>query len=256
MLDSCSKFRNKIKFHLFCYIAKKAERIVVLQDGHGSVAVTYFTYLLVMQCTVYTSPRSQPLSCLWPISGRLKVLNVFFCHNFLHPRYLWRVSLAAEHGLKLGGWQWQLTALAPGNNVHLCNKLAMSSICELSAAGSHWTSYIIYTRSTVLCIMCICNHNKSNRIDFATVVKVDRRIGWHYTTTILCLRIGARLTRYQNCKFHNFASTISRHADGISRYSVSPSAGPLLPLLCKHHSLLTLHQASTVCTHTVNTNNV
>ena len=30
------------------------------------------------------------------------------------------------------------------------------------------------------------------------VVKVDRRIRWHYTTTILRLRIGARLTRYRN----------------------------------------------------------
>ena len=59
---------------------------------------------------------------------------------------------------------------------------------------------------------------------------MDRRIRWHYTTTILRLRIGARLTRYRNCKFHNFARTISRHADGISRYSVPPSAGPLLPL--------------------------
>ena len=63
-----------------------------------------------------------------------------------------------------------------------------------------------------------------------TVVKVDRRIRWHYTTTILRLRIGARLTRYRNCKFHNFARTISRHADGIRRYSVPLSAGPLLPL--------------------------
>ena len=69
------------------------------------------------------------------------------------------------------------------------------------------------------------------------VVKVDRRIRWHYTTTILRLRIGARLTRYRNCKFHNGCRTISwhadgisRHADGISRYSVPPSAGPLLPL--------------------------
>ena len=61
------------------------------------------------------------------------------------------------------------------------------------------------------------------------VVKVDRRIRWHYTTTILRLRIGARLTSYRNCKFHNFARTISRHADGISRYSVPPSAGPLYP---------------------------
>ena len=57
-----------------------------------------------------------------------------------------------------------------------------------------------------------------------SVVKVDRRIRWHYTTTIPRLRIGARLTRYRNCKFHNFARTISRHADGISRYCVPPSA--------------------------------
>jgi len=64
-----------------------------------------------------------------------------------------------------------------------------------------------------------------------SVVRVDRRIRWHYTTTILRLRIGARLTRYRNCKFLNFARTISRHADGISRYSVPPSAGPLLPQL-------------------------
>ena len=63
------------------------------------------------------------------------------------------------------------------------------------------------------------------------VVKVDWRIRWHYTTTtILRLRIGARLTRYRNCKFHNGCRTISRHADGINRYSVPPSAGPLLPL--------------------------
>ena len=58
----------------------------------------------------------------------------------------------------------------------------------------------------------------------------SRRIRWHYTTTILRFRIDARLTRYRNCKFHNGCRTISRHADGISRYSVPPSAGPLLPL--------------------------
>jgi len=68
-----------------------------------------------------------------------------------------------------------------------------------------------------------------------SVVKVDRRIRWHYTTTILRLRIGARLTRYRNCNFHNGCRTISRHADGISRYSVPPSAGPLLPLPKSHH---------------------
>ena len=63
-----------------------------------------------------------------------------------------------------------------------------------------------------------------------SVVKVDRRIRWHYTTTILRLRIGARLRGYRNYKFQNFVRTISRHADGISRYSVPPSAGPLLPM--------------------------
>jgi len=79
----------------------------------------------------------------------------------------------------------------------------------------------IFTRATLSLYRC------------STVVKVDRRIRWHYTTTILRLRIGARLTRYRNnCKFHNFARTISRHADGISRYSVPPSAGgSLLPLV-------------------------
>jgi len=39
------------------------------------------------------------------------------------------------------------------------------------------------------------------------------------------------LRAYRNCKFHNGCRTISRHADGISRYSVPPSAGPLLPLV-------------------------
>ena len=68
------------------------------------------------------------------------------------------------------------------------------------------------------------------KYDQDPVVKVDRRIRWHHTTTILRLRIGARLTRYRNCKFHNGCPAISRHADGISRYSVPPSAGPLLPL--------------------------
>ena len=75
------------------------------------------------------------------------------------------------------------------------------------------------------------------------VVKVDRRIRWHYTTTILRLRIGARLTRYQNCKFHNGCPAISRHADGISRYSVPPSAGSLLPLcICMVPSLIFLER--------------
>jgi len=48
----------------------------------------------------------------------------------------------------------------------------------------------------------------------------DQVAPWHYTTTILRLCIGAPLTRYRNGKFHNFARTISRQVDGISRYSV------------------------------------
>ena len=78
---------------------------------------------------------------------------------------------------------------------------------------------------------------------FVAVVKVDRRIWWHYTTTILHLRIGARGIEIVNFTTaaprspipddsSRYARTISRHADGISRYSVPPSAGPLLPLVC------------------------
>jgi len=64
-----------------------------------------------------------------------------------------------------------------------------------------------------------------------SVVKVDR---WHYTTTILRLRI---VKCKKDCflipeinEVSRHARTISRHADGISRYSVPASAGPLLPL--------------------------
>ena len=46
-----------------------------------------------------------------------------------------------------------------------------------------------------------------------------------------------RLTRYRNWKFHNGCHTISWHADGISWYSVPPSAGPLLPLIIPIHSI-------------------
>jgi len=78
--------------------------------------------------------------------------------------------------------------------------------------------------------------------NWGLVVKVDRRIRWHYTTTILHLRIGARGIEIVNFTTavprspipddsSRYARTISRHADGISRYSVPPSAGPLLPLL-------------------------
>ena len=67
------------------------------------------------------------------------------------------------------------------------------------------------------------------------MVKVDRRIRWHYTTTILCLRFGAQLTRYRNCKFHNFTRTISRHADGISRYSVRLVPAHFYPCVLHTH---------------------
>ena len=63
------------------------------------------------------------------------------------------------------------------------------------------------------------------------VVKVDRRIRWHYVHYYYTSPSHwCTTTRYRNCKFYNFARTISRHADGISRYSVPPSAGPLLPM--------------------------
>jgi len=46
-----------------------------------------------------------------------------------------------------------------------------------------------------------------------TVVKVDRRIRWHYTTTILRLRIGARLTaHFYPCKLTLSAGTLMASA--------------------------------------------
>ena len=107
---------------------------------------------------------------------------------------------------------------------------------------SHTKSAYTESDSTAVARIRHRNDHRGGRIgpgaefDIYAVIKVDRRIRWHYTTTIPRLRIGARLTKYRNCKFHNFARTISRHADGISRYSVPPSAGPLLPLPLDHYS--------------------
>ena len=92
----------------------------------------------------------------------------------------------------------------------LGNRLMIALCCALSllvVAQYKWLCYcycIIYMRS-----------GKSGPKD---------QVALHYYYTC------AWLTRYRNCKFHNGCRTISRHADGISRYSVPPSAGPLLPL--------------------------
>ena len=112
----------------------------------------------------------------------------------------------------------------------------MSSYLSTMARNYHTKSAYTESDSTAVARIRHRNDHRGGRIgpgaefDIYAVIKVDRRIRWHYTTTIPRLRIGARLTKYRNCKFHNFARTISRHADGISRYSVPPSAGPLLLL--------------------------
>ena len=62
------------------------------------------------------------------------------------------------------------------------------------------------------------------------VVRVDRKIRWHYTTTILRLRIGARLTRY---RIVNFTILLALSAGTLMASAGTPyrhSAGPLLPL--------------------------
>ena len=78
------------------------------------------------------------------------------------------------------------------------------------------------------------------------------QVALHYYYTSLRLRIGARLTRYRNCKFHNynFARTVSRHPDGISRYSVPPSAGPLYPWMYRHSSVVSTVEAPSSIQHT------
>jgi len=99
------------------------------------------------------------------------------------------------------------------------------ALCQL--ANSHWHHHItssrrmqvywpLYPMNNLMYIKSIITHSLKLQYYGFPVVKVDRRIRWHYTTTIIRLRIGARLTRYRNCKFHNGCCTISRHADGIS----------------------------------------
>ena len=117
--------------------------------------------------------------------------------------------------------------------------LVINNIPEIALVVVDYTLYLVFTarkcsyrRWPLLAVSVYASGSCPSvclSVPFA-VVKVDRRIRWHYTTAILRFRIGARLTRYRNCKLHNFARTISRYADGISRYSVPPSAGPLLPL--------------------------
>ena len=62
-----------------------------------------------------------------------------------------------------------------------------------------------------------------------TVVKVDRRIRWHYTTTILRLRIGARLTRYRGIEIVNFTT-----AAALSAGTLMASAGTPYRLVPAH----------------------
>ena len=66
----------------------------------------------------------------------------------------------------------------------------------------------IFTRATLSLYRC------------STVVKVDRRIRWHYTTTILRLRIGARLTRYRNNV--NFTISLALSADTLMASAGTP----------------------------------
>ena len=84
------------------------------------------------------------------------------------------------------------------------------------------------------------------------VVKVDRRIRWHYTTRGLLYFAFALVHDSRGIEIVNFTVSLalfSRHADGISRYSVPPSAGPLLPLrkaqqtTCQNPQLLTQHHS-------------
>ena len=85
-------------------------------------------------------------------------------------------------------------------------------LCPLS----FWLTLPRGVLSTYWCVSLFAGNMQAIRClavliaQLPAVVKVDRRIRWHYTTTVLRLRIGARLTRYRNCNFHNGCRTISR----------------------------------------------
>ena len=64
-----------------------------------------------------------------------------------------------------------------------------------------------------------CQSEASIGVLLRSVVKVDRRIRWHYTTTILRLRIGARLTRYE---IVNFAISLALSAGTLMASAGTP----------------------------------
>jgi len=79
-----------------------------------------------------------------------------------------------------------------------------------------------------------------------TVVKVDRRIRWHYTTTILRLRISARLTRYRNCKFHNGCRGTLMASAGTPYRLVPAHFYPCNTKFVKRH-VVVASEAQTIC---------
>jgi len=70
---------------------------------------------------------------------------------------------------------------------------------------------------------CLPLHYHTVLLSHATpVVKVDRRIRWHYTTTILRLRIGARLTaNFYRCTLALSAGTLMASAG--TQYRLVPA---------------------------------
>jgi len=139
----------------------------------------------------------------------------YYINSALHPS-----GVASSTSF---GWGKCGNVTSAGWQVTLCNPMwhvgSRSGVATLRTAIHLLLTYLLtVARSVVsLCVEQPLTRAKTAELidmpverwliwsDIRSVVKVDRRIRWHYTTTstILRLRIGARLTRYRNCKFHN-----------------------------------------------------
>ena len=94
-------------------------------------------------------------------------------------------NTSVQHNPAAADWNSQCDFCWPPN----IPELSLSSWYTLLERSHDHNRTPVLSRGRLLpCILV------SDPIQWCPVVKVDRRIRWHYTTTILRLRIGARLT--------------------------------------------------------------
>ena len=123
--------------------------------------------------------------------------------------FSWRKSYLKLKTVSHGGNFWEY--MADESRKFCVTKINKQETMHKIRVNSSWIEFTIYMIYPFFISAAMLNVKPLNSylLTVCSVVKVGRRIRWHYTTTILRLRISARLTRYRNCKFHNGCRTIS-----------------------------------------------